>query len=244
MLKLLVGLALLPSAAFILGAAGGSLGALVFRQPQSSFPFLAGFGFTLLAWFSGRFLLVAEGGPWNWFGRAARGFYVFGHEATHVLAAWSVGGKVFGFRVGQEGGHVDLSHSSAFIALAPYCLPVYTMLVLVGYRLLLWLRPDFSGHVVVFLILMGFTLSFHLINTFDSLWRQRQPDLKAAGGAIFSLACIAIANGLVLLVLLKMLFPRGVSLIDSLSLAGGRSLHFWSSAYAASKRMASGLERF
>src|SRR3989338_1271065 len=226
MLKLLVGLALLPSAVLMLGAAGGSLGTLIFREPQSSFPFLSGFASIALAWFCGRFFLVDERGPVSWFGSLARGLFVFGHEATHALAAWFVGAKVFAFKVGENGGHVDLSHSSAFIALAPYCLPLYSMLVLVGYRVLLWFKPGFQGYIL-FMVLIGLTLSFHIINTGECLWQRRQPDLRAAGGAVFSLACIAIANGLVLLLLLKALFPRVVPLLDCLEAVIGRTWHFW-----------------
>ena len=32
--------------------------------------------------------------------------YVFGHELTHVLWVWIMGGRVTRFRVGSEGGHI------------------------------------------------------------------------------------------------------------------------------------------
>lgn len=225
MLRLLVGLALMPSSALTLLAAAQAMALLAARAP-SAFPFLAGLLLAVAAWLFGRYCAVSDAGPVGWIGAAARRIYVFGHELTHALAAWSVGGKVLGFKVGDSGGHVDLSHSNAFIALAPYCVPIYTLLLIFGYRLLLWLRPG-SGNDFIFPILVGLTLAFHGIKTFEVLFDRRQPDLAQAGGLVFSLSWIALANGLLVLILLKALFPGAVALSDDLRLIGERTEGFW-----------------
>lgn len=202
------------------------MGLLASRSP-SSFPFVAGLGASLVLWLFARCVLEGAGGPAALGASLVRRAYVFGHELTHALAAWAVGAEVHAFHVGEHGGHVDLSRSSAFIALAPYCVPIYTLLVIAGYRVLVWLRPG-AGSDGLFLGLLGLSLAFHVLLTFESLVDHDQPDLTAAGGVVFSLALIALVNGLLVLLLLKLLFPRAVALSEPLWLVMTRSAAFWS----------------
>ena len=55
--------------------------------------------------------------------------YVFGHELTHALCAWMMGGKVKRFKATSKGGHVVLTRSNFLIALAPYFFPIYAVAV-------------------------------------------------------------------------------------------------------------------
>lgn len=229
MVRLLIGLTLLPSSALTLAAAASTLGAVASRS-SASFPFLAGLAGAAAAWAFLRFLLIEEAGPASWLGSFGRRLYVFGHELTHALAAWSIGAKVLGFKVGDDGGHVDLSHSNTFVALAPYCVPIYTLLVVAGYRVLLWLKPGAGGREL-FLAALGATIAFHLLKTGEVLWDRKQPDLAAAGGAVFSLSLIALANGLVVLVLLKTLFPSAVPLAETARGVAAKTAHFWRWSY-------------
>ena len=225
MIRLLIGLALMPTSALTLAAAAQSLALLAARAP-SAFPFLAGVLVAVAAWLFGRYCAASDSGPTAWLGAVSRRVYVFGHELTHALAAWSVGGKVLGFSVGASGGHVDLSHSNAFISLAPYCVPIYTLTAILSYRLLLWLKPS-AGGSLIFLAVVGLTLAFHGLKTFEVLFDLRQPDLRQAGGVVFSMAWIGLANGLVVLLLIKALFPDAVALSLELSLTAARTAWFW-----------------
>lgn len=233
MLRLLVGLLILPlslslswvCAKTLAGVAVGSAGAA---------PFAAGLALSLAGWLTARFAVVDPFGPVGWGARAARWFYVLGHELTHALAAWALGGSVYGMKVAEDGGHVDLSHSNAFIALAPYCVPLYVCAVALGYRVALWLRPDFAGEAL-FLGLMGAALAFHLLLTWDALTQSVQPDLKAAGGVFFSWSIIAAVNGLVVLLLLKALFPESVALLARLRESGALASWVWGGAWSAGK---------
>lgn len=210
MIRLVFGSFMMPFSAILLAAAGRSLGR-VFLDAASTFPFLAGAGAAAL----GR--VAGDLGP-RWFGALQRRLYVFGHEFTHAAAAWGSGAKVLGFKAGEHSGHVDLSHSNALVALAPYCIPIYALLAVLGWRLVLIARPgaDVPGF---FPFLMGLTLAFHLIATLDALWDARQPDLKDAGGVIFSLAWIGATNAVMVMLLLKALFPRLVPLGAEISAA-------------------------
>lgn len=158
-----------------------------------------------------------------------RFLYVVGHELTHAAAAWMSGYNVNGFSVGAEGGHVDVSRSNWFIALAPYVVPLYALAVVLGYRLWLWYASVSASGLAheVFLLALGAALSFHWLFTAGALWSVKQPDLDLAGGTIFSLVLICLGNGVVLLLALKCLFPRVVSLAAAARLAHEFTAGFW-----------------
>lgn len=229
MIRLFVGLALLPTACISLFMGARTLGALAMK-PQGAMPFFGGLGLCAAFWLLVRFGLCADSGPLAFAASLSRRLYIFGHELTHAMAAWSLGAEVRGFHVGEEGGHVDLNESNFIIALAPYCVPLYTLLVILGYRLLLWWRPE-GSFPEAFLLLMGATVAFHLLLTFECLWDRRQPDLAAAGGKVFSLALIGLANGALVTVLLKALFPHSVDLGGSVAQTAALSVKFWNSAF-------------
>jgi len=199
---------------------------------------MAGIGLVAAGWLVGRHV-VAPSSPAGRAMRAARWFYVLGHELTHALAAWSSGGKVFGIKVREDGGHVDLSESSAFVALAPYCVPFHALLVVAGYRALLWLRPQ-ARTESLFLLLLGGALAFHALMTYEALSDAEQPDLHAAGGVVFSLALIGCANALVVLALLKTLFPETVAFAAGLREAGRSARWFWRGAWGVVARVSRG----
>lgn len=223
-MKWLFGLALWPTAAGALWSAVWNLAHLAVK-PGSAAPFLIGFASYVLAHLAlARFTKV----------------YILAHELSHAVAAWMSGAKVLGMKIGKSGGHVDVSHSNAWIALAPYVVPFYAMALVGLYRLMLWWPPHpfvagRTGHQF-FLFAMGVAVSFHVVQTFDALWGQHQPDLDHAGGAVFSLAVIALANGVVVVLALKCLFPAAVSVQVSAALAWRvttRCWHFVASPAAA-----------
>ena len=233
MLRLLIGVLLLPLSGSLLWVSAKTLAGVAVNSSTAA-PFGAGLGLAFALWAIHRWLLVDPVGPAAWAARGARWSYVLGHELTHAMAAWATGGSVYAISVGEKEGHVDLSHSSAFVALAPYCVPFYALAVALGYRILLWLRPDAGGEAL-FLFLLGGALAAHLLFTWGSLTQIRQPDLDAAGGVLFSVALIAIANALMVMLLLKGLFPDAVPLAANLREAGGLTKRFWSLAWLWSR---------
>ncbi len=221
LLKLLFGFTLAPTAVVTLVVAAETMG--VAMHSSASIPFAGGIAAVVL-------LRLFSDFRSSWLGDALRACYVLGHELTHALAAWMSGESVHSFKVGAGGGHVEVSRSSTFIALAPYCVPVYSLFAIAGYRALIYWRPEYSRDWL-FPLLMGLTLSFHLIYTFDCLWGRKQSDLAAAGGTVFSLAVIALFNGLVILVVLKALFPGTVSLGMEFKRVQNLSADFWKGAW-------------
>lgn len=239
MLRLLVGLALLPLSATLTWSAVRTLAGVAVSAPASA-PFVAGLALALAGWLAVR-AIPDPIGPLGWAGRLARWSYVLGHELTHALAAWAQGGSVYAIKVGTDAGHVDLTGSNAFTALAPYCVPFYTVLVAVGYRVLLWAKPDAGGEAL-FLLLMGLTLGAHFLFTWDALTRVKQPDLAAAGGTVFSLAWIGAVNATLVMLLLKGLFPDAVPLSERLGDSGRLAARAWGAAWGLAAPAAAALK--
>lgn len=117
--------------------------------------------------------------------------YVLGHELTHALWATFWGASVSRLRVGPDGGSVMLSKTNAFITLAPYFFPFYTVLVILGYYLLGLFLPV-EGYAPFWLAAVGFTWAFHLCFTISSLM-QHQTDIEEYG-YLFSYVMIYLFN--------------------------------------------------
>jgi len=157
-----------------------------------------------------RFMVVGDSGPASWAGAAGRKLYVFGHELTHALAAWSVGAKVLGFKSARTGATSTCRTSNAFIALAPYCVPIYTLVVVGAYRLLCGPSPAWNA------------AGFSRRDGRDGGVSFAQDRRKSFGPAAarpgrgrrrdFLAVVDRVANGVLVLLLLKTLFPSAVPL--------------------------------
>jgi hypothetical protein len=131
--------------------------------------------------------------------------YVFGHELTHALWVWLMGGRVSQFRVTSDGGHVVTSKANFWIALAPYFFPIYSILAIAIYGALsLFLNMQPYGRLLYAVI--GATWAFHFTFT---CWMipKNQTDLSDQG-TFFSLAVIYLMNLLLLSVMLILASPQ------------------------------------
>ena len=117
--------------------------------------------------------------------------YVFGHELTHALWVWLMGGRVSRFRVGPEGGHIVTNRTNFWIALAPYVFPLYSILAILIYGGLS-LFYDVQPYGRLLYAIIGVTWAFHFTFT---CWMipKNQSDLSDHG-TFFSLVVIYVAN--------------------------------------------------
>ncbi len=144
--------------------------------------------------------------------------YVFGHELTHAIWVWCMGGRVSQFKVTERGGHILTDRINTWIALAPYFFPIYSLLVIALYGLL-GLAIDTTPIRPVLFMLIGATWGFHLSFT---LWMipKGQSDLHY-GGTFFSLVIIYVLNLAILAIFLIVASPGltlatfGQSLLDN-----------------------------
>jgi hypothetical protein len=131
--------------------------------------------------------------------------YVFGHELTHALWVWMMGGRVSRFKVGREGGHILTDKNNFLIALAPYFFPLYGVLVIALYGgLSLLVNMQTYGRLLYALI--GVTWAFHLTFT---CWMipKNQSDLRD-NGTVFSLVLIYLINLVLLSAMLIIASPN------------------------------------
>jgi hypothetical protein len=131
--------------------------------------------------------------------------YVFGHELTHALWVWLMGGRVTRFRVGRQGGHIITDRTNFWIALAPYFFPLYSILAIALYgtvSLFINVRP--YGQLLYAII--GVTWAFQFTFTCWMILKS-QSDLSDHG-TFFSLVVIYLMNLVLLTVMLILASPQ------------------------------------
>jgi len=138
--------------------------------------------------------------------------YVFGHELTHAVWTWLMGGQVKKFKASANGGHVIVTRNNFLIALAPYFFPIYSValaiLFLAGSRFWNW-----QPLVPWFHLMLGASYAFHLTLTWHIL-KSSQSDITEQG-YLFSAVIIFLGNALVLLVAIPLLASQ-VNVPDAL----------------------------
>lgn len=126
--------------------------------------------------------------------------YVFGHELTHAVWVWLMGGRVSKFEHSSQGGYILTNKSNFWIALAPYFYPIYTIAAVICFAFIGIFydvtHPDVRVLWVpvsqwMFLII-GVTWGFHFSFT---CWMipKGQSDLDSHG-TFFSLVVIYLVN--------------------------------------------------
>jgi hypothetical protein len=117
--------------------------------------------------------------------------YVLGHEFTHALAAMLAGGRIASFQVSAQGGHVVTDRVNWWITLSPYFVPLYALVWSA-----LWLSVDFWHPLTpwqpIFYFGLGLFWCFHLTFT-ASMLHLKQTDLSSQG-FVFSLVIIVMIN--------------------------------------------------
>ncbi len=131
--------------------------------------------------------------------------YVFGHELTHAIWVWAMGGRVMRFKVRRDGGHIITDTNNFLIALAPYFYPLYSIAVIAVYGVVS-LFYNVASFTPLLFGLLGVTWAFHMSFT---LWMipKGQSDLTYHG-TFFSLVIIYVMNLLLLLALLIIAAPE------------------------------------
>ncbi len=142
--------------------------------------------------------------------------YVWAHEMTHAIFTILCGGRVTRFHVTASGGHVLTDKNNVLIALSPYFIPLYT-LILVPLCLLLGTFFDLTMRLPLpggfgfrplwgVFLLIGLTWGFHFTFT---LWMigKDQPDLRI-NGVFFSGTVIYLVNAVLLAFLLTAAAPE------------------------------------
>lgn len=137
--------------------------------------------------------------------------YIIGHELVHVLSTYLCGGKVKKMKIRGLHGSVNVDKVNTFIALSPYFIPFYSVIVAflwLVFRHLLKLNIPTE----VFVFLLGFTMMFHLVLTLYAIYLG-QTDFEICGW-LFSMVVILIANSLILIFLFTFIFSSKLKFYD------------------------------
>jgi len=136
--------------------------------------------------------------------------YVLGHEVMHAVATLFSGGKVKGMKVSRKEGSVKTTTPNFFVIMAPYLVPIYTVLIAFFYFLASF-YIDTARYSPIFIFLIGFTLMLHLSYTAESM-RDKQSDLMKTG-YLPSICFIYLTNLIIVFLIVSLLFSE-VSFID------------------------------
>ncbi len=150
--------------------------------------------------------------------------YILAHELTHALWGLVMGASISKISVKEDRGAVVLSKTNFLITLAPYFFPLYTVLLIGVYYLLMLFRPVERFHLL-WLGLVGLTWGFHVTFTVSALL-QRQSDIRDQG-RLFAYAVIYLAN--VLGICLWVIMVSDATLADATALGtdAGRRVWLW-----------------
>ncbi len=141
--------------------------------------------------------------------------YIFGHELTHAVWVWLMGGAVEEFVVRRDGGHILTDKHNFWISLTPYFYPLYSLVIIALYGLgsLFYNLADSQTMLLglitplrLLFLALGFTWAFHMSFT---CWMipKGQSDLTRHG-TFFSLVVIYSMNLVLLAVFLIVAAPE------------------------------------
>lgn len=214
-LKFLIGIALLPFALFFIYDFTTVLWALI-KNFKLTFPFL----------FGAAIYIILHKYIYN-FSRP----YVFAHEVCHALAAWCSGYHVSDIKVQEESGQTKVSDINTFVLLAPYFIPLYAIICTILFYVINLFWADILNYEKLFLGLLGFLFTFHLIHTYKSLTETEQSDIILAGGGMFSFVVIAIINLALVVLFINFLFPNIITPSSIFKAVFIQTCDFWKMSF-------------
>ena len=148
-------------------------------------------------------------------------FSTLEHELTHAFFAMLSLNKVTGLNAtGNAGGVTEYQgFGNWIISLAPYFVPSLSLIMLLALSIA---KP---AHYSVLFVVMGVTLAYHFLSTWEETHRE-QTDLQKTGWA-FVWVFLPTANLLMLLVILTALPNDGLSTERSLRFVWQDVLMVW-----------------
>ena len=133
--------------------------------------------------------------------------YIFGHELAHWIFAKIFMKETGKFRVGKDGGAVEIKDPNLLIALAPYFYPTFTVLWIPFWFLFKHLNERFEWALSIYFAILAVTWSYHVAMTLYAL-KFEQSDLKRYGKPL-SFSIIIFVN-MVIIFLFLALFTIGI----------------------------------
>ena len=133
--------------------------------------------------------------------------YIFGHELAHWIFAKIFMRETGKFKVGKEGGAVEIKNPNLWIALAPYFYPTFTVIWIPFWFLFKYLDERYPYALSIYFIVLAVTWSYHVAMTLYAL-KFEQSDLKRYGKPL-SFSIILFVNMVIIFSFLA-LFTNGI----------------------------------
>ncbi len=135
--------------------------------------------------------------------------YVLEHELSHLLFAFLSGTKIKTLSLKRRDAFVETERVNLFIALAPYSVPLYTVLIVLLHKIIVVFTESALINKL-FYFLFGITLSFHFVATFHYL-QLDQPDVKRYG--YFSSLILIITWAIIIISIIFALMFKDIQLL-------------------------------
>ncbi len=162
--------------------------------------------------------------------------YILEHELSHVLFALVSGVKVKSMSLKRNEGFVKTERVNIIIALAPYSLPLYTLVIICVFKIV-WIFFQSALLSGIFHFFIGISLSFHVIATIHYI-QIDQPDLKRYG-YFSSLIFIFTWSVIVLALIIALMFKR-VEIVNYFDVSFTDTLNIYRKLFAFIKSIPSG----
>ena len=133
--------------------------------------------------------------------------YVFGHELAHWIFAKLFLRETGKFKVGKEGGAVEIKNPNLWIALAPYFYPTFTVLWIPFWFLFKHFDDRYPYSLSIYFVILSITWAYHVAMTAYAL-KFEQSDLQRYGKPL-SLSVIIFVNMTIIFSFLA-LFTTGI----------------------------------
>jgi hypothetical protein len=141
--------------------------------------------------------------------------YILEHELSHLLVAVLSGIRIRRVSFKRSDAYVKTERINLFIALLPYSLPLYTIVIILIFRVTLLFTPT-PAVGRVFFLLVGMSLSFHFLATAYYMLLD-QPDLRRYG--YFSSLVLIVTWAVVIMALIFAMMFEKVSVLPYLRAA-------------------------
>ena len=107
-------------------------------------------------------------------------FYIFGHELAHWIFAKIFMKETRNFKVGKDGGAVQVKDPNVWVVLAPYFYPTFTIMWLPFWFLFSHFKEEIPYNYEIFFSLLGMSWAYHLVLTLYAL-KFEQSDIERCG---------------------------------------------------------------
>ena len=133
--------------------------------------------------------------------------YVFGHELAHWIFAKIFLKETGKFKVGKEGGAVEVKDPNLWVSLAPYFYPTFTVIWIPFWFLFKYLDEKYPYCLTVYFVILSLSWAYHVTMTLYAL-KFEQSDLQRYGKPL-SLSVIIFVNLCIIFSFLA-LFSTGI----------------------------------